>query len=161
MSHQVPSKGAFHRGRAENTHQWWVAVTPSAFRETSIQNIRWHKAGSWFEFNNAYPSIKGDPGDVQSLKSFGRRFLASKVSLSFTDASRDVSVKDRVFKTIAELTTKVASPKVKHAYHKCCLLPFIQKHSAKQCRQALRRPSRELIGHTIEIARQMAHGGVK
>ena len=128
----------------------------------STEKYRWANVGKWLEINNnTFPSINGDPDDIHSLKAYWRRLRVLLLAASFSGVAADLNVEGRVFKDNTMLTSILESPKIRHAYHVCQLLPFIQRHTAEECRHALLHPSEQVMANTKETVRQMAAGGAQ
>ena len=135
----------------------WLSVRPLYGRQT--ENVKFDCAGKWWECNRTLPSIKGDWRDMKKLKSFSRRLIVVEVESSFTAGTPDPS--KRVFKEDATLTTFLQSASCRLAYYQHFLLPFIQRYTAEECRQALSSPPQQILDATRKAVALMANGGIE
>ena len=82
----------------------------------------------FWECNQAFFKVRGDPEVVASLKSFWRRFLAFQLVGSFTSNPAEVCIEKNFFPEDGELSAFLQGPYARLAYMKHMLMPFI--HSA-------------------------------
>ena len=86
------------------------------------------------------PSIKGDPGNIESLRAFSCRLVVLEIDSCFNSDSKAVDVSKKVFVEDANLIEFLESPQARLAYVKQFLIPFIKDHSPDDCRRLLLNP---------------------
>ena len=80
---------------------------------------------------------------------------------AFSSDLTETNVEGMVFREDATLAELLDSDEVRLAYTKCYLHPFIEQHTAEQCRDILLNPAPEIIDATKRVVAQMANGGVE
>ena len=81
--------------------------------------------------NTVYPSIKGDPNDIASLKSWTRRLVVFEMEESFTFNNTELDIESRIFEEVLSLRKFLGSNDCRFAYILHQLLPFVSENSPK------------------------------
>ena len=117
-------------------------------RTTELYN--WLHCRVYLEWNQAFPSIRGDWRNVQSLFSFWRRLATIELESVFTSDPSKVRIGDRVFEE-KDLNAFLSSPEARLIYIRSHLILSIQKHTAEECREAIKNPSPRIVEVTKRV----------
>ena len=126
----------------------------------TTEDYQWNRCGKWWECNFAFPSIKGDPADLPSLKSFWRRLVVLELASNFASDVSQIDIEKRVFAEDAALTEFIQSGEAKLCYLQHHLIPFMQTHGPNECKAILRNPPEDIVRNTKRVVSMMANGGV-
>ena len=120
----------------------------------------WRMALKVLEWNRTFPSIRGDWRNIMSLRSFWRRLIVIEMASVFTGDHSQINIAGRVFGE-KDLSEFLESPLARLIYFRTYLIPFIQRHSAEDCRAMLKNPSQRITDATLRVVVQMANGGLE
>ena len=120
----------------------------------------WRKTAKYFEWNRTYPSVRGNWRQIMTLRAFWRRLAVVELGAVFTSDPSLVNISGRVFPE-KELTSFLESGLARLIYIRSFLIPFIQSHSADECRSILKNPSEKIVNDTKRVVVQMANGGLE
>ena len=126
----------------------------------STELYSWLFCRIYLEWNRAYPSIRGDWRNMQSLRAFWRRLAVIELGAVFTSDPTKVRIADRVFEE-KDLAAFLSGGDARLIYIRNHLIPFIQKHTADECREMLKNPSPTIVEATKRVVAQMANGGLE
>ena len=133
----------------EDEFKKWVPGERIACRPLfgkSTKYYKWNLCAKVWEMNTTFPSICGDPKRLDQLRSFLRRIRVVEMKAAFSSDPTKTSVEGMVFREDATLAEFLDSAEVRLAYTKCYVHPFIEQHTAEQCRDILLNPAPEIIG---------------
>ena len=136
-----------------------VFIACRALFGKSTELYSWLFCRIYLEWNRAYPSIRGDWRNMQSLRAFWRRLAVIELGAVFTSDLTKVRIADRVFEE-KDLAAFLSGGDARLIYIRNHLIPFIQKHTADECREMLKNPSPTIVEATKRVVAQMANGGL-
>lgn len=119
----------------------------------------WEFSGKTWEMNNFCPRSKGDPNNINSLKSWTRRLIVCEMESNFSSNKDDVDLEKRIFEEDTDLTKILSSKECRKAYINHQLLPFMRSNSPKRCTDILNNPGNKIQNSTMNFVKQMAGGG--
>ncbi|CAK0896106.1 unnamed protein product, partial [Prorocentrum cordatum] len=128
----------------------------SNFRTEALY-LSWGCCAIYWELNPALPSIVGDPSDVNSLRSWARRFIVLKLESQFTPDENNVDVASRCFLEGPSLEHFLETQEARYAYVRYSMLPRRMKYSRKAMLTTLINVNDRVKADTVAFVKRMAN----
>jgi hypothetical protein len=123
--------------------------------------FEWGHCSKTWEVNLVLPAIKGNPDDMDSLRSWTRRFGVLQLNATFTADPGAVDPEKKVFQDDPTLSSFLSSEEARLVYLQHHLLPFQRKYPQSKCLDMILNPHPTIVKATEGFVRQMARGGMR
>ena len=121
---------------------------------------RWNRCGFWWEFNNLFFSIKGNPDDLRSLRSWTKRFIVLRLKATFTGDPSKVDLDRCIFPEDSEIAAFLEGAYARVAFVKLVLIPWVKLYTAAETRRIIVNPPDSVVENTRRVVATMANGGI-